>query len=1060
MSDFGSDDGFHRRSSGSSSGGPVFEDAHAGYAAVGAHPEEDDMDRSPTNMRGSSVFGFLKRPSSATRTGSPLQSPTRASISPTRGSIAQFFGRQSDGQDSRQGSPTGSPARQVSSGRLDEEGRSGARPRSRSGDGDDGRRGSSTGASRRRSGQAGEVFVRGPVRRAGRPVIVTDDKDSEGASSATGAMSSMSDKLINDVPPDAPPRFLETDIPLRRRLPKGANPKDYFNRIFRVVCTVKSARGLPKLDTWGKSDPYVLVKGIKSDNTNTHVAMTPAKRQTLTPVWDFKFQFIVPDDWGVVELLGLKFVLLDSDPAQPPNILGSDDFIGGVDVDISDLHPGRLSVQELDLGGMQLPVGSFLSKKKRRRPRMIVEITVFREWVPRPETLNVQLFKSLRTYNRVHHLHLKIFKGRFIKPRADVRRDQSKLRDLLVVVRAIMVADGRQAVELHRSRICENTLEPSWNETIRVPFELDSETMVLGFDVYDTKQSLSVPNTPAHTSPSSRGGKPGEPEHIGSGYLHLEDVVWEKKHVKVLLNEALLEKRLNKLGRVPRQGRRQVLRIDTETDRDVLNAPFMGPPQPGVVQRINEKLHDLKAVVGKVGAVAKEYTYGPKIVPDPYLEVEIAVKWNEERMPLCDLLDIPYVIKNEDDANNALQRWKASGCNFQPLQMLQSGKVKEPHELVADGHIIFVSGFLKGASDLPQADLLGKSDPYCLIEASSKTDDILFVHRTKVIQDNLCPAWNEHFHFAVPENFQLARLIFTVLDSDEGEMGQLAFMDDGDDFLGRANVDLSYLRNAQTYSAEFALIGARKSRGQLMAGFRRTSHLIMELNCQRRIMPTLEPMDEDELKKPQRHFVSREPPLRRRYVNPGTLVVLDDGPRIPAMQTMELWTTNKLLELKDKRLPVRPEEDLWLEPPHPSRRRGREKKGEEEDAAQRPRPDEEIEEEPLEDEEKAPSAPESPKPDAHDMSDIPRADWCSAARVKMPRSISVPSLYARYGTTSWAAKTFSDGGGLIQELGRVDPRENFRLPNGFNEESLVKGSKSLARLVKLPSVDAVKTHRH
>ena len=66
------------------------------------------------------------------------------------------------------------------------------------------------------------------------------------------------------------------------------------------------------------------------------------------------------------------------------------------------------------------------------------------------------------------------------------------------------------------------------------------------------------------------------------------------------------------------------------------------------------------------------------------------------------------------------------------------------------------------ARDLPKMDLFGKIDPYVLIQVSgSKT-----IERTKTIDKNYNPKWNQQFHFSVPSLAET--LHFLLKDKDVG----------------------------------------------------------------------------------------------------------------------------------------------------------------------------------------------------------------------------------------------------------------------------------------------------
>eukprot|EP00435_Cladocopium_sp_Y103_P044103 s1952_g12.t1 len=71
-----------------------------------------------------------------------------------------------------------------------------------------------------------------------------------------------------------------------KRRQKWALPPGHFSRIYRVIGRVVAARGLPNTDTRGKSDPYCVVKGIRSNNHMANIWITKAVQNTLSPHWE------------------------------------------------------------------------------------------------------------------------------------------------------------------------------------------------------------------------------------------------------------------------------------------------------------------------------------------------------------------------------------------------------------------------------------------------------------------------------------------------------------------------------------------------------------------------------------------------------------------------------------------------------------------------------------------------------------------------------------------------------------------------------------------------------
>jgi len=66
-----------------------------------------------------------------------------------------------------------------------------------------------------------------------------------------------------------------------------------FTSVIKV--DVKRATGLKDADTFGKSDPYVVIK-FENHEAHPHKAQTKVIRGTVNPTWDESFYFLVKDD--------------------------------------------------------------------------------------------------------------------------------------------------------------------------------------------------------------------------------------------------------------------------------------------------------------------------------------------------------------------------------------------------------------------------------------------------------------------------------------------------------------------------------------------------------------------------------------------------------------------------------------------------------------------------------------------------------------------------------------------------------------------------------------------
>lgn len=65
------------------------------------------------------------------------------------------------------------------------------------------------------------------------------------------------------------------------------------------------------------------------------------------------------------------------------------------------------------------------------------------------------------------------------------------------------------------------------------------------------------------------------------------------------------------------------------------------------------------------------------------------------------------------------------------------------------------------ARNIPNLDIIGKSDPYCMLQMSNSQQ----VYKTKYINNTSCPVWNEEFKFPVTRQASDV-LVVVVKDKD------------------------------------------------------------------------------------------------------------------------------------------------------------------------------------------------------------------------------------------------------------------------------------------------------
>ncbi|CAK8997528.1 Multiple C2 and transmembrane domain-containing protein [Durusdinium trenchii] len=267
-------------------------------------------------------------------------------------------------------------------------------------------------------------------------------------------------------------------------------------------------------------------------------------------------------------------------------------------------------------------------------------------------------------------------------------------------------------------------------------------------------------------------------------------------------------------------------------------------------------------------------------------------------------MDKATYVADEDDAKAVLKKpeahWDRSMFS-PPAELLEKGRPPRG-ELTGMQQIVFVLGRVVGSSGLPAADENQLSDPFCVVEAMSRTAGKIFVHRTRVVPRKLCPEWDEAFYVPIPQGFECNRMMFSIYDRDEtgGAAAIIAGLDplEQDEFLGRASVDISYLCSGQKLVEDIPVSGSFVgSQVKTTAGFRRSPTICVELSVQRRIKPCygLAPEDHSAVIPRRTHKVSRQP-YSVVYADPSQFLTEVPLEEKIAISVMEAHKTGRLLK--------------------------------------------------------------------------------------------------------------------------------------------------------------------
>lgn len=644
--------------------------------------------------------------------------------------------------------------------------------------------------------------------------------------------------------------------------------------IAKVTGMVLRAKGLLNSKLIGKSRPRCLIKGIRGNSHLVDIHTTKLE-SGQDPEWNEKFSFDAMKERTHDEFVGLKFICYDGQ-----------DFMGGADVDISELPEHREVEEELELTGM-----IFLNQKKGQAPkkaRLFVTITVERRVVYSLERPQAMLSTSLRSVARTTCICGRIVRARGIRPRSEA----------MLFVRCYMLSG--KIVDVFNTH-CENpeTVDPHWNQTFS--FDFDDETdqpLMLMFNIF-AAADLGTSNPRLIFKAD---------DHLGSCMTPVDGIKDEQAFLKGegriklrLLDECQqIEKRIGRdAGRAAResQAAEDGLTVKKMTWADRLDARFGN-------------------LVDKMST--------PSLGSDKnYVTLELFAERQEQLMPHYELMHESRIVEEEEaEEDPELREYFAEQ---------KQKKVVNPNELIkrleilSEDRIFTVYGRIICAMDLIAADITGKSDPYVIVEALTKYGEVLFVYRTRYIKACLNPIWNEGFFWNVPADpdnpkvpVPLSKLLFSIYDTDEGQLLESS----EDDFLGSCTQDIQFMRNQDCLCEDIPLLGVKIRGGPKpkSGSFRRFSTLSAEVRVERRVVRIVHPkMDYDpSLLDMHRHHESREmrPPDVMVYrdwsqEDAKTDVGVNDA---TAVKVLDLQENNKLLELAktNARFYKQREDQGWL----------------------------------------------------------------------------------------------------------------------------------------------------
>ncbi|KAD3067856.1 hypothetical protein E3N88_35736 [Mikania micrantha] len=151
-------------------------------------------------------------------------------------------------------------------------------------------------------------------------------------------------------------------------------------------------------------------------------------------------------------------------------------------------------------------------------------------------------------------------------------------------------------------------------------------------------------------------------------------------------------------------------------------------------------------------------------------------------------------------------------------RVLKDGTGSENGHIVSNKRTVIIRGVLSvtviSAEDLPPADLMGKADPFVVL-IMKKTGT---KNRTRVVNENLNPIWNQTFDFVVEDGLH-DMLVLEVWDHDTF----------GKDFMGRCILTLTRVILEGEYKESFNIMEAKSGKLTLNLKWQEANKMFVQL---------------------------------------------------------------------------------------------------------------------------------------------------------------------------------------------------------------------------------------
>eukprot|EP00741_Cyanophora_paradoxa_P007110 tig00001093_g6881.t1 len=611
-----------------------------------------------------------------------------------------------------------------------------------------------------------------------------------------------------------------------RGMPMGAAPRGMGQSNMReglVVCRIMQARGLKDADTFGKSDPYTIVKlGAKSKRTKT----IP---NNLNPVWNEELALDFKEGVDETELVVQVF---DEDRGM------SDDFIGGFRISLQDLMHGQPLERWFSLSSMD---GS------RPFPGQVLAMFQFL-----PRTAGVGMNPAPNTAVGLGYGGAPGPYGGGLRQGVIVARvlEARGLKDADAFGKSDPYAVLKLGAKTKRTKTIPNNLNPVWNEELALDFKEGVDETELHLQIWDEDVGMRDDFLGQMRLPVQAliGGQPLD-QWFPLASIDGRAPAQGQVHVvfQFIPGATAPQGAPNAYGQpaggfAPRGmpapftaggGLRQGVIVARVLEaRGLKDADAFGKSDPYAVLKLGAKTKRTKTIPNNLNPVwneelALDFKEG---VDETELHLQI---WDEDVGMRDDFLGQMRLPVQALIGGQPLDQWfplasidgraPAQGQVHVVFQFIPGATAPQgapnaygqpaggfaprgmPAPFTAGGGLrqgVIVARVLE-ARGLKDADTFGKSDPYAVLKLGAKTK------RTKTIPNNLNPVWNEELALDFKEGVDETELHLQIWDEDVGMR---------DDFLGQMRLPVQALIGGQPLDQWFPLAsidGRAPAQGQV-----------------------------------------------------------------------------------------------------------------------------------------------------------------------------------------------------------------------------------------------------